>query len=214
MTRGSTSQASQRPQVQVKIEPPRSDEQWQKLTSDVDSHSAYLRKLQHEMDQMREATRGPRALYVPNRDNGGQRPFHCYMCQSTEHGVRDCPIQNEFIEKKILIKNKDNKFTLKDGSPVPYEDSNESRQTKIERIIREKGWDKKTPSTMMFATDWENEQAYFVDESRNSTVSISNMVTVDANRWTSMMNKLDAIDNRVVTIEKDRRLYDHEESEN
>ena len=69
----------------------------------------------------------------------------CFMCGSLEHRISDCQFFNTYKEKGWLVQDTapgSKKYTLRDGSPLPRNDPNESRPEKIARIAKAKGWDK------------------------------------------------------------------------
>ncbi|KAF5373707.1 hypothetical protein D9758_001006 [Tetrapyrgos nigripes] len=90
------------------------------------------------------------------------RDFKCYFCGSPEHGVQDCPIQDEYINMRKWIRKDSNtgKFVLKDGTPAPLGDDRESHAVKVERIAKARGWDVAITKAVMFMTEEEYEDAY------------------------------------------------------
>jgi hypothetical protein len=117
-------------------------------TSLLDSHQKAIASLMNLMKANPEsvnrssyasAQAAPQASKVPDWGQG------CFMCGSLDHRMMDCQFFNSYKEKGWLVPDTtpgSKKYTLRDGSPIPRHDPNESRPEKISRIAKQKGWDK------------------------------------------------------------------------
>ena len=129
------------------------------------------------------------------------RTFLCWFCGSSEHRINECPIQEEYIvTKKWIIKKENGELRLKDGGYVSRGEPGETRQQKVDKIAKQKGWDKST--TVMFATEAENEAAY-------GSAAESSMESL---MWQMILQRLSQLDTRFDAIEG--RSSDSSQSKN
>lgn len=99
----------------------------------------------------------------------------CYFCGKPDHIITDCPLQHEYFEKGILVKQENGAIRFKDGSlvPKPMDGESETRAQKVAKIVKEKGWD--TPSkTALFSSIEENDSAY--DEQPVTTETLASFM--------------------------------------
>jgi hypothetical protein len=128
------------------------------------------------------------------------REYLCYMCGDPSHKLHECPHQKAFMDKKWIIR-QDNRLVLRDGSNVPYGDSSGTRKEKIEKIAKEKGWDKE--NSFLFTSDIENEAAYMVDTSNSSSSSTGR--TEIGKELSALVTQLQMMNQRVENLEESRR---------
>jgi DNA-binding NtrC family response regulator len=76
--------------------------------------------------------------------------------------MTECPIQQEFFDKKILVKQDNGLIRMRDGGLVPrsFEGDPKTRAQKIAKLAKEKGWDNADKKNTMFSSVEENEKAY------------------------------------------------------
>jgi hypothetical protein len=165
-----------------------SDEFWQKISATTDSNDVKIREIMEKVNQnslivtnlakLMMAQAGQNASNQAPNSGGGtyNRTYQprygssttntwqqrkCYFCGNPDHIITDCPIQQEYFDKKILVKQPETgMIRFKDGSLVPKsaEGDPETRAQKVAKIVKEKGWDsaKKT----LFSSMEENDRAY------------------------------------------------------
>ncbi|KAK7445500.1 hypothetical protein VKT23_014917 [Stygiomarasmius scandens] len=125
------------------------------------------------------------------------REYLCFFCGGKDHKMNECPTQTDFIENKKWIIRKDGQLRLRDGSYVPQGDSVETRAQKIEKIAKQKGWDK--PQGVMFQSEEENEDAY-----GDPPVTELSMAAKMTSLLQNIQAKSEAFENRVKAIETSR----------
>ena len=82
----------------------------------------------------------------------------CFFCRNPDHIATQCPLQQEYIDKKFIMKNDKGYMIYRDGTPLKYKDTDsESRAQQVLRVAREKGWELKQS---LFNSLEEMERAY------------------------------------------------------
>ena len=74
----------------------------------------------------------------------GVKEFLCYMCKSKDHLMSDCDYYKNYIKRGWLVPVGDgsSRVQLRDGVRLPNHDAKETRWQKIEKIAKDRGWDK------------------------------------------------------------------------
>ncbi|THU81663.1 hypothetical protein K435DRAFT_873084 [Dendrothele bispora CBS 962.96] len=92
--------------------------------------------------------------------------------------MNECPVQRDFIENRKWVIKEGNAIKLRDGTPVPYGDAQETRQVKIERIAKQRGWP--MPKATLFSSAEDNEAAYDLGAEEEAPISRNQYTTLMA----------------------------------
>ena len=106
----------------------------------------------------------------PRPSNRFNKPTNetCYFCNDLNHRQTECPHLKEFLKREWVVPRNDgtSRIMMKDGGYIPQGDPRESRKEKIERIAKEKGWDK--PTQVMFYEEDTSPDAMFYTQPAES----------------------------------------------
>ena len=156
---------------------------------------------------LNQLAKWPANTPTPSIQNPGTqmtaREYLCYMCNSKGHLMSDCDYLKEFMKRGWVLPEGEGslKLKLRDGVRFPRGDANEARYIKIERIAKDRGWDKI--------------EAYFanVEPEDDESISIHEGATVNPSVW---MNRIDDIWTRLGNLEAlrqdDVRVFNQEAS--
>ncbi|THV00400.1 hypothetical protein K435DRAFT_854749, partial [Dendrothele bispora CBS 962.96] len=176
------------------------DEFLQKIAVSLDRNQAQIRELT-EKSVLNQDTLQQLAKYIVDRGatkdqiaelsnlskpkmsprTGNQmtaREYLCWFCGSKEHRMNECPVQRDFIENRKWVIKEGNAIKLRDGTPVPYGDAQETRQVKIERIAKQRGWP--MPKATLFSSAEDNEAAYDLGAEEEAPISRNQYTTLMA----------------------------------
>jgi hypothetical protein len=137
----------------------------------------------------------PREYDRTRFENNRPRPSNfgrCFFCNSTEHMAYNCELQTEYQKvRRWIKKDDDGMFILRDGTLAPAGDENESRKAKIDKIAKERGWEKPTVKSVNFAGDDLYEDPFRV--ATNTAITVEDMMMQFAlmkDSWDGMQAQL------------------------